>query len=165
MNSRIHKSDGDKSVSSSASIDADTGLYGGVDMRETARVVGIAAVKYADLSSHRESDILFSMSKMLQFEGNTAPYLLYTYARAHNIRKSGADILHMPMQFKITSDSTRNSVDNATTTSYELALVKQLIHYEECLITIIDTDHCPHRVSMSELLIIALNIYRVIDKA
>ncbi|NRA71830.1 MAG: arginine--tRNA ligase [Gammaproteobacteria bacterium] len=48
-------------------------------------VVGISAVKYADLSKTRTSDYTFSFDSMLSFEGNTAPYLLYAYTRVASI--------------------------------------------------------------------------------
>ena len=51
------------------------------ERRHIAEAVGIAAVKYADLSKNRTSDYLFDWSSMLSFEGNTAPYLMYAYAR------------------------------------------------------------------------------------
>ena len=50
-----------------------------------ARVVGIGSVKYADLSLNRTTDYIFSWDKMLSFEGNTAPYLQYSYARVKSI--------------------------------------------------------------------------------
>ena len=50
-----------------------------------AREIGIAAVKYADLSKNRTSDYIFDWSSMLSFEGNTAPYLMYAYARINSI--------------------------------------------------------------------------------
>lgn len=53
--------------------------------RHIADVVGIAAVKYADLSKNRNSDYVFDWDSMLSFEGNTAPYLLYAYARIRSI--------------------------------------------------------------------------------
>ena len=57
--------------------------------REIARVVGLGAVKYADLLPNRQSDYVFSWDKMLALQGNTAPYLLYAYARIKSIfRKS-----------------------------------------------------------------------------
>ena len=63
------------------------------ELREIARVVGIASVKYADLSKHRTSDYSFNFELMLSFEGNTAPYLLYAYTRVASIfRKLGKDI-------------------------------------------------------------------------
>ena len=57
--------------------------------REIARVVGLGAVKYADLLPNRQSDYVFSWNKMLALQGNTAPYLQYAYARIRSIfRKS-----------------------------------------------------------------------------
>src|ERR1035437_547969 len=53
--------------------------------REIARVVGLGAVKYADLLPNRQSDYVFSWDKMLALQGNTAPYLLYAYARIRSI--------------------------------------------------------------------------------
>jgi len=53
--------------------------------REIARVVGIGAVKYADLLPNRQSDYIFSWDKMLALAGNTAPYLQYAYARIQSI--------------------------------------------------------------------------------
>jgi arginyl-tRNA synthetase len=56
------------------------------DERERiARIVGLGAVKYADLSQNRTSDYTFSWEKMLSLEGNTAPYLLYAVVRIHSI--------------------------------------------------------------------------------
>ncbi len=53
--------------------------------REVARVVGLGAVKYADLLPNRQSDYMFSWDKMLSLQGNTVPYLQYAYARVHGI--------------------------------------------------------------------------------
>jgi len=53
--------------------------------REIADVIGIAAIKYADLSKNRNSDYVFDWDSMLSFDGNTAPYLLYAYARIRSI--------------------------------------------------------------------------------
>jgi len=60
------------------------------ELRNTARAVGVGAVKYADLSKHRTSDYRFNFDLMLSFEGNTAPYLLYAYTRVASLfRKLG----------------------------------------------------------------------------
>ena len=57
-----------------------------------AQAVGIGALKYADLSSNRTQDYVFDWDRMLSFEGNTAPYLLYVVARINSIfRKAGFD--------------------------------------------------------------------------
>ena len=55
-----------------------------------ARAVGIGAVKYADLSKNRTSDYVFDWDRMLAFEGNTAPYLLYAHARIRSLFRRGA---------------------------------------------------------------------------
>ncbi len=60
--------------------------------REIAQTIGIAAVKYADLSKNRNSDYIFDWDSMLALDGNTAPYLLYAYARIRSIfRRAGLD--------------------------------------------------------------------------
>jgi arginyl-tRNA synthetase len=51
--------------------------------------VGLAAVKYADLSQNRTSNYIFSYDKMLALQGNTAPYLLYAYVRVQGISRKG----------------------------------------------------------------------------
>lgn len=53
--------------------------------KNIARSVGIGAVKYADLSKNRTSDYIFNWATMLSFEGNTAPYLQYAFARIQSI--------------------------------------------------------------------------------
>jgi len=60
------------------------------ERKNVAHTVGIGAVKYADLSKNRSSDYIFNWGTMLSFEGNTAPYLQYAYARIQSIfRKAG----------------------------------------------------------------------------
>ena len=53
--------------------------------REIARIVGLGAIKYADLLPNRQSDYEFSWDKILALNGNTAPYLLYAYTRIRSI--------------------------------------------------------------------------------
>jgi arginyl-tRNA synthetase len=59
------------------------------DRANVADVVGIAAIKYADLSQNRTSDYTFSYEKMLAMQGNTATYMQYAYARVRNIFVKG----------------------------------------------------------------------------
>ena len=61
----------------------------GAQRKEIARVVGLGAIKYADLSPNRQSDYVFSWDKMLAFNGNTAPYVQYAYARIRSIFAKG----------------------------------------------------------------------------
>jgi len=56
---------------------------------DVAEVVGIGALKYADLSQNRTSDYVFSFDKMCALDGNTAPYLQYAYARVRSIFRRG----------------------------------------------------------------------------
>jgi arginyl-tRNA synthetase len=57
--------------------------------RQVAEVVGLGAVKYADLSQNRTSDYVFSWDKMLAMDGNTATYMQYAYARVKSIFRKG----------------------------------------------------------------------------
>jgi arginyl-tRNA synthetase len=59
---------------------------------EVARVVGLGAVKYADLLPNRQSDYVFSWDKLLALNGNTAPYLQYAYARIRSIFRKADSI-------------------------------------------------------------------------
>ncbi len=62
------------------------------ERREIAEAVGLGAIRYADLAQNRGSDYVFSWDKILSFEGNTAPYLLYAVSRIRSIfRKAGLE--------------------------------------------------------------------------
>ncbi len=64
-----------------------------------ARVVGVGAVKYFDLSNDRIKDYVFDWDRMLALEGNTAPYLVNAYVRIRSIfRKGGVDSASLPGQ-------------------------------------------------------------------
>lgn len=61
------------------------------DRHEIARVVGLGALKYADLLPNRQSDYVFDWDKMLALTGNTAPYLQYAYTRIRSIFRKYAE--------------------------------------------------------------------------
>lgn len=72
------------------------------EIEESATTLGINAVKYADLSCHRQKDYVFSYERMLRFEGNTASFLLYSYVRIQSIkRKSGYHVDQLMKQHSI----------------------------------------------------------------
>lgn len=101
------------------------------EAHELAEVVGIGAVKYADLSKSRTTDYIFDWDNMLAFEGNTAPYMQYAYTRVLSVfRKAGIDI---------------DSLSGAITLSdaRESALATRLIQFEE-IITQVARDGTPH---------------------
>jgi arginyl-tRNA synthetase len=85
-----------------AIVDAKSPELPETQRKEIGRVVGIGAVKYADLLPNRQSDYIFSWDKMLALQGNTAPYLQYAYARIKSIfrkNESGSSLAtrHSPL--------------------------------------------------------------------
>lgn len=63
------------------------------ELNRMAEILGINAVKYSDLACHRTGDYVFSLDRMLQFEGNTAAFVCYAYVRVQSIkRKIGIDV-------------------------------------------------------------------------
>jgi arginyl-tRNA synthetase len=93
--------------------------------QQVSEVVGIGAVKYADLCQNRTSDYVFSWPKMLAMNGNTATYMQYAYARNRSIfRKAGAD----PQRFR--SDPPPVALESP----HERALSLQLLRLEEKLL-------------------------------
>ena len=67
-----------------------TGELDAAEQARIAQAVGVGAIKYADLSNDRIKDYVFDWNRMLSFDGNTAPYLMYAHARSRSIlRKAG----------------------------------------------------------------------------
>jgi arginyl-tRNA synthetase len=100
--------------------------------REIARVVGLAAVKYADLLPNRQSDYVFNWDKMLAFTGNTAPYLLYAYSRIKSIfRKLGAGTPTQPEAAPddLTLPALRSRASIHLAAPEELVLAKHLLNF------------------------------------
>ncbi len=92
------------------------------EKRETARAIGIGAVKYADLSQNPRSLVTFTLDKALSLEGNSAPYLQYAHARIRSLlRKYRAQFPH--------TDELR--WEPATTEKTERELVLRLSRYPE----------------------------------
>ncbi len=70
-------------------VDENSPELGEVERAKVAEIVGLGAVKYADLSQNRQSDYVFDWEKMLAMNGNTAAYLQYAYARIQSIFRRG----------------------------------------------------------------------------
>ena len=66
------------------------------EYKSTARILGLGAVKYADLSSHRTSDYVFSYDRMLRFEGNTAAFIMYSLCAYRKHPAKGRARLYPP---------------------------------------------------------------------
>ncbi|HYP18288.1 MAG TPA: arginine--tRNA ligase, partial [Opitutus sp.] len=94
------------------------------ERREIARVVGVGAVQYADLSQNRSSNYVFSWEKMLALDGNTAPYLLYAVARIHSIfRKAGVS----------PADASIAQLATPPETPAEIALARKLVKFPDAI--------------------------------
>lgn len=90
------------------------------ERREIARLVGLGAIKYADLLPNRQSDYVFSWDRMLSFQGNTAPYLQYSHVRIASIfRKLEAPFVP-PAEISLAEPA-------------ELALARKLLRFGEVL--------------------------------
>lgn len=100
------------------------------ERRAIAQTIGVSSVQYADLSQNRSSNYVFSWEKMLSFEGNTAPYLLYAVARIHSIfRKAGT----------APGDAATDASASALETPAEIALARKVVHFADAVRLATDT--------------------------
>ncbi len=99
---------------------------------KVSTTVGIAAIKYADLSQNRVSNYQFSFDKMLSLQGNTAPYLLYALVRIAGISRKGGDlnVLDQNIQFN---------------EPQEWALIRKLLELD-CIIAEVEKELLPNRL-------------------
>ena len=106
------------------------------DRKKISKMIGIGAIKYADLSIDRNKNYVFDWDKMLSFDGNTAPYLQYAHARICSIfRKSS-----------ISRESTFNS-EILVVNDFEKSLSKSLIGFSESIDETINS-YSPHRLAV-----------------
>jgi arginyl-tRNA synthetase len=77
---------------------------------ETAKIIGVGAIIFNDLFNQRIKDVAFNWDKILNFDGETGPYVQYTYARAASVlRKAGIDHVEGDIDYSlITDDETMN---------------------------------------------------------
>ncbi|PCI75746.1 arginine--tRNA ligase [Candidatus Aerophobetes bacterium] len=99
------------------------------------KVLGLDAIKYADLSCHRIKDYVFSYDKMLKFEGNTAAYLLYSYVRIQGIKRKIQNVEKLLEGAEITLEHPS-----------ETALALHLLRFGESL-QMMDKDLLPNRLT------------------
>eukprot|EP00597_Dinobryon_sp_UTEXLB2267_P000826 CAMPEP_0170075852 /NCGR_PEP_ID=MMETSP0019_2-20121128/12922_1 /TAXON_ID=98059 /ORGANISM="Dinobryon sp., Strain UTEXLB2267" /LENGTH=612 /DNA_ID=CAMNT_0010287101 /DNA_START=230 /DNA_END=2068 /DNA_ORIENTATION=+ len=117
---------------SNSTVDGLTAAEEEALLEQKARVVGIGSIKYADLSMNRESGYRFSFKKMLALAGNTAPYMLYAYARIEGIRRKAKQALDSDEDGVGSGEETAGFAD-LQQEKEELALAKHLIRFEEVL--------------------------------
>lgn len=101
------------------------------EAREIGRIIGLGSVKYADLLPNRQSDYIFSWTKMLSLQGNTALYLQYSYVRIRSIFR------------KLEGAWSATGSPLPLTESAEINLARKLLQFGEILPTILD-DHRPN---------------------
>ncbi len=104
------------------------------DRHAVAKAVGIGAIKYADLRQDRTTDYIFNWDRMLSFEGNTGPYLQYTYARICSIlRKARQEVSAAPAGAIILTEP------------QEIALAKKLLAFASAVDSVV-RDLRPHHL-------------------
>ena len=120
-------------------------------INHTSKVIGISAVKYADLSQNRITNYQFSFDKMLALNGNTAPYLLYTLVRIAGINRKNnhKNILNKEINISFSDD-------------LEWNLLKKLLKLDEIIISI-EKDLLPNRLC-NYLFELCQNFNRFYDK-
>jgi len=105
------------------------------DAEETAKIVGLSAIKYGDLSNQASKDYVFDIDRFTSFEGNTGPYILYTIVRIKSILN------------KFTAEG--GSLDGAgilnAASDIEKKLMLQLARYNEALTGAFE-EKAPHRL-------------------
>ena len=109
------------------------------EARSTAAVVGLAALKYGDLSNQAAKDYVFDIERFTSFEGNTGPYILYTIVRIKSIiakyRENGGQVSQDAVEKKIL----------ACAGSSEKALMLMLARYNEVLENSF-AETAPHKI-------------------
>jgi arginyl-tRNA synthetase len=117
-----------------AAIDERTSDLDDDERAAVARMIGIGAVKYADLSTDRVKDYVFEWDRMLSFDGNTAPYLQYAHARICSLFRRGEVERASVRGDAITIDAPQ-----------ERALALRLLAYPTAIDATLDT-YSPHRL-------------------
>lgn len=105
------------------------------EARATAKIVGLAALKYGDLSNQASKDYVFDIERFASFEGNTGPYILYTIVRIKSILNKYTD------SGKTLENLSMNPADSAT----EKALMLSLAKFSE-IMAIVYTEKAPHKL-------------------
>ena len=95
------------------------------EYRTTSHILGLGAIKYADLSSNRVSDYVFSYDRMLRFEGNTAAFIMYSFVRTASIQRKVGPVA-LPQTIELLHPS-------------EAALGKLLCQFEETIDEVVET--------------------------
>jgi len=107
------------------------------EAKETAKVIGLAALKYGDLSNQASKDYIFDMDRFISFEGNTGPYILYTIVRIKSILAKYQDMM-------AGKEAVSQTILPAVSET-EKALMLQLTKYNEVIETSF-AETAPHKI-------------------
>jgi len=105
------------------------------EARTTAKIVGLAAVKYGDLSNQASKDYIFDMERFTSFEGNTGPYLLYTIVRIKSILA----------KYALTSKDIKGNILLPAQSESEKGLMKMLALFNASM-EIASNEDAPHKI-------------------
>ena len=105
------------------------------EAQQTAQTVGLAAIKYGDLSNQASKDYIFDVDRFTSFEGNTGPYILYTIVRIKSIlnkyQENGGSLDGLKVR----------SAEN----SYEKALMLQVLKFNDVFEAVYE-ETAPHKL-------------------
>lgn len=105
------------------------------EAKKTAEIVGLAALKYGDLSNQATKDYVFDIDRFTSFEGNTGPYILYTIARINSILKKYQD----------TCENAENGEILPPSAEPEKTLMLALSRYSDVMLTCFE-ELAPHKI-------------------
>ena len=105
------------------------------EAKETAKIVGMAAIKYGDLSNQASKDYVFDVDRFTSFEGNTGPYILYTIVRIKSILNKYQASGHELEGLKVAG----------ATSESEKALMLEVVKYNEVMETAFE-ELAPHKI-------------------
>ena len=105
------------------------------EAKKTAEIVGLAALKYGDLSNQATKDYVFDIDRFTSFEGNTGPYVLYTIARINSILKKYSD----------TCENTESGEILPPSAEPEKTLMLALSRYSDVMLTCFE-ELAPHKI-------------------
>lgn len=105
------------------------------EARDTARIVGLAALKYGDLSNQAAKDYVFDIDRFISFEGDTGPYILYTIVRIKSILK----------KYEAEGGTLEGIVINDPESESETALFLELSKFSETLESTF-AEKAPHKL-------------------
>lgn len=106
--------------------------------KEIAKIVGIGAIIFGDLGNDRIKDVEFDWNRILSFEGETAPYLQYTHARACSILRKAKEDKKAGISPKVDFET--------LSSAEELVLIKKLSEFPEILVKVAHT-YKPHHLA------------------